>query len=195
MKASEIRYVYDKFYVVGRQCGCSDESGHWPNNFIMDGQLKLPAVCEACEWLDKQRTVQDRLVSTGYSLPIPPRALSGPRIAQPNSDIIRKNPMSVEPYLWEPTRKLGADSWKVAGNIARALTLSSDKHELEHIVLFVSKTLIIDLTYKQAPDVRDLVSLAPVVVYWHNNDSRQNNTWVQQMVYSRNVGLTFVVEE
>jgi len=193
-------YLNDHLHKPHRTCGCGPEHGYWPNNYVMSGTFQVPAVCEACEWISKRTALQHAVVEAGLSLPIPPRNEQTRYRGKPDACHIREHPLHCDPYLWRPDTPLGDESWKVTGNVARGLSRNGSdnakEHDLEHVVFYLSRSHIIDKVYgDRTTEVQEILRHAPVLVYWRNADQRNGTSWVDQAIMSRNIGLTFMVEE
>jgi len=180
---------YIHFYKERATCACDNAEGTWPNLFV-DNE---PRRCPYHEWEHRSKEAQWAIQAAGLSYPIP-KIWNKSRIASTAKikveeyySGLERNPLGVskEPMLKPPSK----DSSEYAGILARTM------RDEGHIVFFVHHSQIINFSYSQRDqEVDDLILYAPVLVYWHNRDGRQNGRSLG-LAKSRQYGYTFIVEE
>ena len=200
----DVLWAYREFYYLGeperrlyRVCGCGLETGQWPNNHDADG---MPLVREAHEWQAKREALQNAIVSSYLSEPIP--VFTKTKVDTTKIPACT-HPLYMKPYFWVP-KPLGKRSGKVAAYLAKWLSegvgvTGPPGHwcfSREHVVFYVYHSHMMSLCYERREQaVRDVLLYSPVLVYWHNQDQRRGNGWMLQLIESRQYGLAFIVEE
>lgn len=183
--------AYEELYQPERPCGCTEDNPY-PHNIDNNGK---PAVCLAHEWERQQRIHQARLMQNQLSLPIPPQVRwddKTQKAIEEAKDDIHKNPIHSRKVHLKKVHDDGA----MATNLAWYLSQSEWQGNIArrgHIVVYLDKSTVITNTFQQREtEMREVISFAPVLVYWDNRDNR-NGSWILNTVRSRPNGLAFVV--
>lgn len=187
----EVLWTYKEAYYIGdrtgrtfRTCGCGPETGTHPNNFTKIDDLVIPAVCEACQWTATQKALQQRVVMDGLSMMIPrTKPMPLPKLSP-----------GIHPF---DSEVLEADRSKDPGSVTGRVASWLVSKPLQHIVFYVHHSQVIDLMYaRREQEITDVIQLAPVLVYWHNHDNRQNgNDRVKNMILARGQGITYALSK
>lgn len=142
------------------------------------------AVCSDEAWKKKVAAIQAMINDCEIVLPVPRMDLNESR---PRFDIPEGNPLDMEPmYKSVP---VGSNQARYAGRVAQMLV------EAGHIVFYINHSLAVSKQYG-GDDlmVRDILTKAPVIVYFKNKDGR-NNGWVESALLSREYGIAIEVQE
>jgi hypothetical protein len=184
--------AYREFYRPERLCGCTE--GHrYPYNVDSQG---LPAVCLAHEWDRQQRLLREMLVRADLSMPIPSKVRLSSKVEKLVSEVdIYSNPTKASSL---PIMRSTGSSDVVALGLAwylSQLEWDGEVAKRQHIVVYLDKSTVITNTFqKREMEMRDVLTYAPVLVYWANPDGRNNCSWILNTVRSRPCGLAFVIE-
>lgn len=200
----DVLWAYREFYYLNenclyRTCTCELADGEWPDIRAKDG---TPVICEAHTWKDLQRALQREIVSSGLSMPIP-RKLGKPdrkgqaRLKEHLGPTVYKHPLLSEPQIIEVAKGTIPASQGAAW-IARWLSSTEngeEKHRMEHVVFYVHHSQALNFVYERRNQaIEDVLLWAPVLVYFHNRDGRENGRTLP-LIQSRQYGLAFIVEE
>jgi hypothetical protein len=183
--------VYELFYKPDLNCLCTDEH-KYPDLFDENGDL---LVCPFHEWRNQVKGMRKMLDQAGLSLPIPrdykPGELSRKIMRMVIEEIgsARVHPNSDNWVLFYTTEMKEMDKGGVASlNIAKWLADNG------HIVVRLDRTAIITRSYSGMEEyMRDVLTYAPVLVFWDNRDNR-NGTWIESCIRSRQSGIAVVVK-
>lgn len=201
----EVCMVYKHFYatrVAGttmRVCGCSPDTGTWPHNFLLIDGWKVPVMCGACEWIDKQGALQRLITGAGLSMPLPLKFNNRGEYDKLIKDLESRKIAGSNPILTSPhfMAVSGADPHDAIGHVTRWLTANHREdtlHNGEHIVFLVHRSQAINLTFRQREqEIEDVLMYAPILVYWDNDDGR-NHSRIMALIKSRQYGLAVIVK-
>lgn len=193
-EAAALLEVYLDFYRPERPCGCTEDHPY-PHNIDGDGK---PAVCLAHEWDRQHRLFQEMLTSQGLSLSIPSSVSwdeEADKWLAEAGDRITVNPITSPSRIIAYQSK--GDSGRVAASLAWYLSqpewANDDIASRQHIVVYLDRSTIITSTFNyKEPEMRDIITWAPILVYWNNHDNR-NGSWIKNTIRSRPHGLAFFI--
>jgi hypothetical protein len=177
-----------------RHCGCSEDTGKWPNNFVRQPNgLEVPAVCPLHEWQHKQSVIQKMLVEGGISMPLPRRWKNTKAVENIVSAFEPENPLND----MHSTTTHGA-SFEEIGAIASRLARNWSEFPYasgEHIIVLTNRTAMLSMMYERRDDaVKDTLLFSPVLVYWDNEDRRDSGEYIDYLISSRQKGITVINE-
>jgi len=176
--------AYRHFY--SKEHTCQEAEGSWPYLF-KDGQ---PVVCKACEWAAKQHRMQERAIASRLSMPVHQER------GALQQNILESIKDKAGDLFYNP---LGRNvTWKgdVKGkNSHLATTIANHMAMLGHVVFYVHRSQAINLIYGQREtEAEDVLLYAPVLVFWNNNDKRENGR-IEALIEMRSRGFTFILGE
>ena len=171
---NEVVIAYREWYRPEVGCVCNND----PDNYTIDmNGVPLPGVCSFHEWQHKRQQLQQEIIQAGLSLPIPTML---DRTLPPEYD-------NIHPLYREPTATKVSGGARYAGKIVTFLAE-------EHIVFYMDRTKLINLSYGQRDqEVEDLMLYSPVLVYHSNHDKRSNGR-DEALLLSRQYGFCYVVK-
>jgi hypothetical protein len=173
--------AYENFYKPQRRCVCGEKTE--------DG---LPLICRAHEWERQREIHQGALVKAGLSKPIPPKVKMHKNLrgAIKNAGSrVYENPVNQTSRLVNIS---GPNEDALAVNIAWWLAQREDPFQREHIVAWLDRTQVITGTYNGIDGLMEVLTYAPVLVFWNNHDQR-NGASILNAIRSRQHGLAFVI--
>ena len=171
---NEVVIAYREWYRPEVDCVCNND----PDYTVEVDGLPLPGVCSHHEWQAKRQQLQQEIVQAGLSLPVPIMLdMKEPPGYSKIHPLYRSS---------ELPNKLGGGAM-YAGKIAAYLAHT-------HIVFYMDRTKLINLSYGQRDqEVEDLILYSPVLVYHSNHDKRANGR-DEALLLSRQYGYCYVVK-
>ena len=172
---NEVVIAYREWYRPEVGCVCNND----PDYTIDMNGVPLPGVCSFHEWQHKRQQLQQEIVQAGLSLPITKQEGINP----PGYKKGKINPIHREPLTDRLTNRGAAYAARIARTLAE-----------EHIVFYMDRTKLINLSYGQRDqEVEDLMLYSPVLVYHSNYDKRANGR-DEALLLSRQYGYCYVVK-
>ena len=165
--------AYKTWHFPGVICGCGNGA----------------PICPKCEW-EKQvlPRLQAMINRAAVTLPLPRMEINEPRQLP---EVPSGHPLDIEPTV--KILNIKSHQARYAAALVKKLA------EEGHAVFYITQTTAISTAYSREVGqgdqaVRDAMINAPVLVFHHNRDGRKNG-WIADLVYSRQNGICFVIEE
>ncbi len=161
------------------------------NAVIRDVVLAYKTVFGDLELWERNRAVLNRRLGTlDTMLPVPVIDLDGEKVLDGVSLDLRQNPLEIAPRNFRITR--GKFIRGSAGQTAAAIAEYLSRY---FIVAYANHSLLVSATYnRQDVLVKESIIMPPVLVYFYNQDGRNNSSLVN-MLLSRQYGYSFIVKE
>lgn len=142
------------------------------------------SVCSPEEWKRAASKLQEEIDDCEAVLPVPVMELGESRV---RFAIPTGNPLEMEPVVKKVMVPDNAE--RFADRVAQMLV------EAGHVVFYVNHSLAISAQYSGNDLlVRDILTKAPVVVYYENPDGRKNG-WIASLLTKRRNGFAVAIRE
>ena len=148
---------------------------------------------EHLDWLNKQKTLQRRLASTGMVNMVP--------VSEPKANLTKQITEVLEsvkpighPLKTDPVIEMVNGDFNVAAYIAHRLY--RDEVRRRHPVTFIEHSDAVSMFFNRSMsdiEVKEVLTISPVVVYYINSDKRNMNRPITALK-TRQYGYCFIVK-